>query len=149
MLSRWIHTCVVTPYILIRVTTIKVNPSICWVIMRREMVWNRHYLRFGQFNRGGSIRSYNINVNTNVKYKISQTVSVLNQAPCHEVMWRNGGIAPRILNLSTIWSEMLAFRLSSLIPTACWIRLLVGLSAHFVGEKDSLDPAGNWNKIPW
>jgi hypothetical protein len=30
-------------------------------------------------------------------------VSMLNQLPCNEDVWESGGIAPRILNLGTIW----------------------------------------------
>jgi hypothetical protein len=56
------------------------------------------------------VEQYRQMANLNVKVKLSlflpkcktmKTYVVLNQAPRHEDVWGNGGIAPRILNLGT------------------------------------------------
>jgi hypothetical protein len=50
------------------------------------------------------------------KYQATKTNAVLNQAPRHEEIWGSGGIAPRILNLGTIWRWVVSFTPRLLYP---------------------------------
>jgi len=49
------------------------------------------------------------------KYLATKTYPVLNQTPRHEVVWGNGGTAPRI-NFGTRWRWVVSFTPRSLSP---------------------------------